>query len=76
MDKVSQLPNGTKSVLCSHLPPIELKRFDTETEFVAKVQTHDELVFLEEIPNEVGYHGTCPYCGTKYFANPLEEGST
>jgi hypothetical protein len=49
-----ELPPGTTHVYCIH--------FDNETGDIT-----ENMLFLNEIPSEVGYHATCT-CGMHYFS--------
>lgn len=54
-NQIKEHPEGTTHIFCVHFNP----------------KTHEkveQIVFLNEIANEVGYHGTCPICGSRHFA--------
>lgn len=53
---VKELPPGTQFVWCNHL-----KEY---------LQITETIVWLNEVPNEIGYHGICVTCGSKYFSRP------
>lgn len=62
MKSIKELPPGTMFVFCHHLVSSE-----STSDYVS---ISNDIVWLNEVPDQIGYHGTCTICKSKYFSRP------